>query len=88
MQVQEITGASADTLTRTQRGRLGNPPRAVAAWGLTHRAGLTNVNAGEHLAMSPVAVSKALRWVENQLATDATGDVYRWIMLLKDLKGQ
>ena len=88
IQVQEITGASADTLTQTQRGRRGNPPRAVAAWWLTHGAGLTNVSAGEHLAMSPVAVTKALRWVENQLATDATGDVYRWILLLKDLKGQ
>jgi hypothetical protein len=38
--------------------------------------------------MSPVAVTKALRWVGNQLATDANGDVYRWIFLLKDSKGQ
>ncbi len=61
---------------------------AVAAWWLTHGAGLTNVQAGEQLAMSPVAVSKALRWVENQLASDAKSDVYRWIFLLKTLKEQ
>jgi hypothetical protein len=68
--------------------RQGNPPRAVAAWWLTHGAGLTNVKAGEHLKMSAVAVSKALHWIEQQLAGDASGDVYRWIYLLKDLKGQ
>jgi len=88
MQVEEITGAREETLTRTQRGRRGNPPRAVAAWWLTHGAGLTNVSAGERLAMSPVAVSKALRWVEHQLANDADGDVGRWIFLLKERKGQ
>ena len=87
-QVQEITGAPVEAFTQTQRGRAGNPPRAVAAWWLTHGAGLTNVSAGERLAMSPVAVSKVLRWVENQLASDANSDVYRWIFLLKDLKGQ
>jgi hypothetical protein len=43
------------------------------------------VSAGKRLAMSPLAVTKALRWVENQLATDANSDVYRWIFLLKDL---
>jgi hypothetical protein len=46
------------------------------------------VKAGEHLKMSAVAVSKALHWIEQQLAGDASGDVYRWIYLLKDLKGQ
>ena len=66
----------------------GNAPPGTQVPGLTHGAGLTNVSAGEHLAMSPVAVTKALRWVENQLATDAKGGVYRWIFLLKDLKGQ
>ena len=65
----------------------GNPPRAVAAWWLTHGAGLTNVKVGESLSMSPVAVSKALRWVDQQLANDSRGDVYRWIFYLKDLKG-
>ena len=87
-QVLEITGAQQDALVQTQRGRQGNPPRAVAAWWLTHGAGLTNVKAGEYLSMSPVAVSKALRWVDQQLANDSRGDVYRWIFYLKDHKGQ
>lgn len=87
-QVMEITGTSEEALRQTRRGRRGNPPRAVAAWWLTHGEGLTNVSAGEHLAMSPVAVSKALRWVEQQLGSDPNGEVYHWIFLLKDRKGQ
>ncbi len=87
-QIIKITGVMAEALVQTRRGRQGNPPRAVAAWWLTHGAGLTNVKAGDYLKMSPVAVSRALHWVEQQLASDAKGDVYRWIYLLKDLKGQ
>ena len=64
-------------MTLRQRDWQGNPPRAVAAWWLTHGADLTNVKAGEYLSMSSLAVSKALRWVDQQLASDAKGDVYR-----------
>ena len=88
-QVLKITGASKAELTKTKRGTVGNPARAIAAWFLTREAGLTNVKAGEILRMTPVAISKTLARVQNQLAINGTGKIAQWILIIgEELKRQ
>ena len=80
--VLRITGVSQAELIKTKRGTVGNPARVLAAWVLTHEAGLTNVKAGEVLMMSPVAISKTLARVQNQLAANGTGKIAQWILMI------
>lgn len=83
-QVLKITSATKRELKLSRRGREGNPARAVAAWWLTHGAGLTNVKASGHLKMTPVAVSRAIAHVKSQIVQNPEGDISRWVQLLKD----
>jgi REP element-mobilizing transposase RayT len=84
-QVLKITSASRRELKQSKRGREGNPARAVAAWWLTHGAGLTNVKAAAYLNMTPVAVSRVITKVKSQLVRNSEGEIYRWVQLLKDI---
>lgn len=83
-QVIAVTGVSRDELTRTRRGTVGNPARAVAAWWLTHGAGLSNVIAGEVLKMTPPAVSRSITRVQGQLVKNGTGKIGQWILAIKE----
>jgi putative transposase len=85
-QVRELTGATSRVLKETRRGPAGNPARAVAAWWLTHGAGLTNVKAGQYLGMPPVAVCRAIAHVQSQLVKNPSGEIYRWVQLLREMK--
>jgi REP element-mobilizing transposase RayT len=84
-QVLDITGGCQEILYQTKRGKTGNPVRGVAAWWLTHGAGLTNVKAGQLLNMTPVAVSKALARLQTQLVRDPAGETAQWVLKLRDL---
>jgi REP element-mobilizing transposase RayT len=64
-QVAALTGINKNELRKTKRGRSGNPARALAAWWLVFGAGLTNVEAGEQLGMTPEAVSKVISKTRN-----------------------
>jgi REP element-mobilizing transposase RayT len=86
-QVLELTHAKKTELKKTRRGRAGNPARAVAAWWLTHGAGLTNVRAGKYLDMTPVAVSRALAHVQSQLVRNRKGEISRWVHSLREMRG-
>jgi len=56
----------------------------VAAWWLTHGAGLSNGKAGDVLKMTPTAVSRSITRVQGQLAKNGTGQIGQWILAIKD----
>jgi hypothetical protein len=88
-QVLEITGKDKSLLHQTIRGKQGNPVRAVASWWLIHGAGLTNVQTGEILKMTPVAVSKALARIQSQIDRDRACETAQWLRELRSrFKGQ
>jgi predicted transcriptional regulator len=82
-QVLEITGKKKSLFRQTIHGKQGNSVRAVAAWWLIHGAGLTNVQTGEILKMTPVAVSKALARIQSQIDRDRTCETAQWIRELR-----
>jgi REP element-mobilizing transposase RayT len=82
-EVMYLTGETRETLLSTQRGRGGNPGRALAVWWLVHGAGLSNVKAGEVLNMSPVAVSKILAKIRENPREYAGGKLVKWMEALR-----
>lgn len=79
-EVQGVAGCTREELKETRRGREGNPTRALAVWWLVHGAGLSNLEVGKVLQLSPNAVSKILRKLRDN--PDAWG-IYDWIRRLK-----
>jgi hypothetical protein len=57
--------------------------RALAVWWLIHGAGLSNVEAGKALHLSPNAVSKILRKLRDDPNGYGSGVIFDWMQKLK-----
>ncbi len=65
--VARVCGVQKKTLKQTQRGRVGNMPRKLAAYWLAVGAGLKNTETGALIGMHPVRVSQAVREVRRKM---------------------
>ncbi|MDJ0766222.1 MAG: hypothetical protein QNJ97_24785, partial [Myxococcota bacterium] len=81
--VQVVSGCTREEMLEQRRGRGGNPYKALAVWWLIHGAGLSNIEAGAVLNLSPTAVSHILMKLRQNPSTYVGGRVWEWIQLLK-----
>lgn len=86
-QVMRVTHATESDLHMTQRGRTGNPVRALAAWWLVYGAGLSNTETGAQLGMSPSAVGKLLSKVRTNRSYQ-DGQLRDWVVALEESAGK
>lgn len=77
-QVAALCEVSREDLLRDRRGRIGNLPRALAAWWLGRSAMLSRAAVGELLGMSPLAVAGAANRIRR-----AEGQVAEWRDMLE-----
>jgi hypothetical protein len=84
VQVSELTGVDETEILSIKRGPGGNPARVLAVWWLVYGAGQTNNQVGEILKMSPSAVSKILKKLNNSSKRYLDGVVGYWQDILKN----
>ncbi|MBI5508876.1 MAG: transposase [Deltaproteobacteria bacterium] len=65
-EVLQITGSDPRTLTRSARGRRGNPARRFALWALRQETDLTHVQIGRLLELSESHASHLLRRIRSR----------------------
>ncbi len=82
-EVLVVSGSNREELFETRRGRAGNPVRALAAWWLTHGAGMSNIDAGRTLKMSSNAVCKVLKTLRDNPQAYGGRIMIQWIQTLK-----